>query len=394
MPKRVLNPKRGGESASRKCPICHSIKIWKDGIRRINSGSVQRYICRDCGYRYCESTALSTNLNNSGNRQVCAFETKDAKNLAGVEPRKSGLAGATLTDSNVHGELVNFSWWMKKQGYKETTIESYRYALKYLIQLNADLRDPESVKEVLAKTEVSNARKKVVIYAYTLYLKTQGGTWNPPIYKVTHKLPFIPTEQELDALIAGCGKKTSIFLQLLKETAMRFTEACNRQWQDLDLQRRLLTLNNPSKHGNPRIFNISTKLANMLTSLPQRNDYVFGTNNRRTRQSVYYVQRRKLAHRLSNPRLRRIGFHTFRHWKATMLYHETKDILLVNEFLGHKHLDTTMIYIQLQKALFRRDSDDFTVKATRDPEEIQGLLEVGFEYVCRKDDLMFFRKRR
>jgi hypothetical protein len=38
---------------------------------------------------------------------------------------------------------------------------------------------------------------------------------------IERKFPFIPKEEEIDALIAGSGKKTSTFLQLLKETAMR-----------------------------------------------------------------------------------------------------------------------------------------------------------------------------
>lgn len=33
-------------------------------------------------------------------------------------------------------------------------------------------------------------------------------------------MPFIPKEEELDALVARAGKKLSAFLQLLKETAM------------------------------------------------------------------------------------------------------------------------------------------------------------------------------
>jgi integrase len=283
---------------------------------------------------------------------------------------------------------------MTKQGYKETTIKSYAYALKNLIQHHADLRDPDSVKDALAKQQVSNTRKKVAVQAYTLYLKQNGGTWDLPIYKITRKIPFIPTEQELDNLIAGCGKKTSIFLQLLKETAMRLMEACNLEWHDVDLQRKIITLNNPSKHGNPRIFTVSNKLVHMLQTLSKINNYVLGTNNKYTRQSVYYKQRRRLAHRLDNPRLLRIGFHTFRHWKATMLYHQTKDIVTVKEFLGHKHLDTTMLYIQLQKVLFRDTSDDFTVKTARTPEDVTPLLEVGYEYVCEKDELMFFRKRK
>jgi len=77
-----------------------------------------------------------------------------------------------------------------------------------------------------------------------------------------------------------------------------------------------------------------------------------------------------------------------------MLYHETKDPFLVKEFLRHKSLDTTQLYIQIEKTLFQNDSDEFTVKAVKDPKEIQALLEVGFEYVCTKDDLMFLRKRK
>ena len=77
-----------------------------------------------------------------------------------------------------------------------------------------------------------------------------------------------------------------------------------------------------------------------------------------------------------------------------MLYHETHDIVLVKEFLGHKTLNVTLLYIQIEKAIFRNEPENFIVKATKDTDEIQGLLEVGFEYVCQKDSLMFFRKRK
>jgi hypothetical protein len=62
--------------------------------------------------------------------------------------------------------------------------------------------------------------------------------------------------------------------------------------------------------------------------------------------------------------------------------------------LGHKTLEVTLLYIQIEKALFKNEAENFIVKATKDTEEMQGLLEVGFEYVCQKDGLMFFRKRK
>jgi len=77
-----------------------------------------------------------------------------------------------------------------------------------------------------------------------------------------------------------------------------------------------------------------------------------------------------------------------------MEYHKTKDPLHVKELLGHKKLDTTLMYIQIEKAIFQDSNDEFTVKIAKTPDEIKELLEVGFEYVCEKDGLMFFRKRR
>jgi hypothetical protein len=44
--------------------------------------------------------------------------------------------------------------------------------------------------------------------------------------------------------------------------------------------------------------------------------------------------------------------------------------------------------------LFKNEPENFIVKATKETEEVQALLEVGFEFICQKDNLMFFRKRK
>lgn len=105
-------------------------------------------------------------------------------------------------------------------------------------------------------------------------------------------------------------------------------------------------------------------------------------------------QRKKIARKLNNPRLKEIHFHTLRHWKATMLYHQTKDVLYVMQYLGHKKVESTLRYIQLEQSLFKDTSDEFTVRVTTKLEEIKQLLEVGFEFVCEKDGLLYFRKRK
>ena len=77
-----------------------------------------------------------------------------------------------------------------------------------------------------------------------------------------------------------------------------------------------------------------------------------------------------------------------------MFYHQTKNPILTMKFLGHKKLDTTLLYVQIDETLFKDVNDEFMTKAAKTPEEIKSLIEVGFEYVCQKDDLLFFRKRK
>jgi hypothetical protein len=62
--------------------------------------------------------------------------------------------------------------------------------------------------------------------------------------------------------------------------------------------------------------------------------------------------------------------------------------------LGHKSVKNTEIYINIENTLFETSSDEFNVRVTNKPEEVKSLLEVGFEYVCQKDNLMFLRKRK
>jgi hypothetical protein len=44
--------------------------------------------------------------------------------------------------------------------------------------------------------------------------------------------------------------------------------------------------------------------------------------------------------------------------------------------------------------MFESSNAEFTVRVVEKPEEVKSLLEVGFEYVCQKDNLIFLRKRK
>jgi len=314
--------------------------------------------------------------------------------LVKVETRQEKpMREGTAETADVKGKIFEFAWWLKKQGLANVTIKNYTVMLRLLVQNGANIFDPENVKEALANINKSNAWKYAAVNAYTAFLKMRGDTWKPPVYRRQRKLPFIPLEREIDDLIAGCGKKTATLIQLLKETGMRVGEALRLRWINIDFKRHIIMLNAPEKNGNPRVFKVSSKLTEMLNLLQKKDNRVFACTYT-SAKSCLALSRRKIAQKLRNPRLLQIHFHTLRHWRATIEYHKTKDVLHVKEMLGHRKLDTTLLYIQIEEALFKESSDEFHVKVAEKTEEIKALLEVGFEYVCEKNGLMFFRKRK
>lgn len=82
------------------------------------------------------------------------------------------------------------------------------------------------------------------------------------------------------------------------------------------------------KQGNTRVVKVSDKLIAMLNRLPRDRGTIFGSLWQ-TAHNSFNAQRKNAAEKLGNPRILQIHFHTFRHWKATMEYHRTKDILHV-----------------------------------------------------------------
>jgi integrase len=130
----------------------------------------------------------------------------------------------------------------------------------------------------------------------------------------------------------------------------------------------------------------------ILDNLPRKTDKVWATLY--SLKSNVYKTRKSLAFKLQNPRLKEIGLHTFRHWKATMEYHKTRDILHVQQLLGHRDLRNTLIYINLEKVLFQNTDDEFHVKVAQSLDEACKLLEVGFEYVTDMNGAKLFRKRK
>ncbi len=171
---------------------------------------------------------------------------------------------------------------------------------------------------------------------------------------------------------------------------MRCGKAQRLEWTDVDTEHNVITINNPEKHGFPGQLKISNKLVAMLNALPKRGERVFGNETLPPLRFNFMQQRKRIAFKLQNPRLNRITFHTLRHWKGTMEYHKTKDILHVKQVLGHRNISSTLIYTHLVNF----ESDEYTVRVAKTLKEDEELLKAAFDYVTDRDGAKIYRKRK
>ena len=115
-----------------------------------------------------------------------------------------------------------------------------------------NLWDSEATERYILTAKMTNGHRNNLQYAYMDWARSQGFDFKPRRFKREEKLPYVPTEVELDVLISGCGGRVRVFLQLLKESAFRPVEAFSLTPRDLDLVRSVCTLNHPAKNSRPR----------------------------------------------------------------------------------------------------------------------------------------------
>jgi integrase len=407
----TYTPTRHVRSKPQTCPECGSSKLFKDGFRYLYDGAaIQRLLCRTCGYRFSSENGRGQwekplkeisdwHLKGQGNIpndcQVCVLDKK-AKNLIPQTEQKESFAETSpKTQQDVKGLFTVYMAKALQQGLSPITIDKRVECLKYLLKLGADLNDPLTVWQTIEKRKWKDGTKQLTASAYKHFCKTfkinMPSDLNFNKWQKTERIPYVPLESEIDQLTAACNPKTATFLQLLKETGMRSGEAWQLKWLDFDFERKILTLNNTEKKGKPRQFKINDKLIAMLLRMPKKTERVWNGNINHFR-ITFAAQKRRVAFKLQNPRIKQICFHALRHFYACKLYHNTKDILLVQERLGHRSILNTMVYTQLVEW----DEDEYTVRRPKTAKEEDELVEVGFQYV-RFDDregVPIYRKRK
>jgi integrase len=321
---------------------------------------------------------------------------KEAKKLDTATEIKTVAGEIGKKQQEIEVEIVQYAIQLKNKGKTCETIRTYVGSLYTLANKGANLLNPQQVEEVIAKQEKWSIRSKRN-YAdwYARFVKFLHIDWEKPNYKAPDKIPFFPLETEIDQLITGTSRKTSIALQIAKETAARVGEIVRIKWTDIDFQSNIITINEPEKGSNTGIYNVSSGLLARIQAMPRSTERIFGKASVDSITNALIAARKKLAFSFCNPRLTQIHFHTLRHWKLTAYAHAVKDPFLVQIFARHKDMKSTLRYIHYAEVVYQRSGkNEWTVKAAKTVEEASELVSVGFEYVTEVEGFKLFKKRK
>jgi len=281
----------------------------------------------------------------------------------------SNLPRKVPDESNVR--IAEHAFWMQKNGYSESTIRAAVKTLRHLSR-NCNLLNPESFLNYNATAKYGDNRRCHILDDVTRFYKSLNIPFNRPRHRVVEKLPFIPLEAEIDSIISGVNLKTSVFMQIVKETWARAGEVWALKWIDVDFNKGTVTIT-PEKGSRPRLKKLKPETIAAMLRLPKVSRFIFHKDNANRYESYddfyryYAIQRAKIANKLGNPNLTRISFKTLRHFGATKRYWETKDILHVMQELGHRSIKNTLIYTQLVKF----EGDEYVSKAVKTTKEAE-----------------------
>lgn len=159
------------------------------------------------------------------------------------------------------------------------------------------------------------------------------------------------TEEEVGSLLKlrPINWRDLIILYLLYGCALRVSELCNLQVEDIMGEKSRLIIRKSKNEPNPTVVPIPKKVMKILQMYMAACEYksgnlLTGTNKSMNRKTIYVIVK-NLAKKAGIKK--RITPHTFRRSRATHLLDAGLPIEKVSQLLRHKQITTTQEYLKL-----------------------------------------------
>ena len=252
--------------------------------------------------------------------------------------------------------------------------------------------DEELLSDFLASetSSLSDATKKnhrIALLAFFSYIDKQNETsdgnsylfkielknWQGLSGKSGSKLPSFMNEDEVNRFLNAIDSfefsenlayRNRLILKIIIYTGIRVSEMLNLKIKDIFKEDDIYMLQIRGKGNKPRVVMIKCNIIenDLQNWLNQRvcNSDILVFNQKGDRLTQAYVSRIVENILISaGIRKEKNGAHMLRHSFATLLYSKHKDLILVQEALGHADINTSRIYTHFDKDRLRKTTEIF-----------------------------------
>lgn len=173
-----------------------------------------------------------------------------------------------------------------------------------------------------------------------------------PLRRFASSLPYVPSKEETLAFISSLPDlKQKAMVSLLYSAGLRIGEVCQLKYSDVDRKKMRIHISH-GKNRSDRYAILSVNTLAILTdywfAYNKPTDWIFPKQRDRSKPiDTYYIMRNMKLHEERLGWEHRIICHSFRHAFGTHLYENGTDLLTIKTLLGHKSLNSTLIYIHL-----------------------------------------------
>jgi len=150
------------------------------------------------------------------------------------------------------------------------------------------------------------------------------------------------TNEEVARLVDECAEHLRPIINLALYTGMRKSEIINLQWEDLDLDQRLIYVRT-SKSGYSREIPMADPVYFVLKGMARKSKAVFCRDDGTPIVNI----RTAFSNAIRRAKIENFTFHDLRHTFASHLVMGGSDLLTVKELLGHGSINMTLRYAHL-----------------------------------------------
>lgn len=174
-----------------------------------------------------------------------------------------------------------------------------------------------------------------------------GGTKLPEYMDEEQMKNFLTTLDEYDFGINSHRNK--LIIKIILFTGVRVSEALRLKAKDITYENGLYTLRIHAKGNKYRVVMLDNScikehLEEYLKTTNIKDDFMFLNKNGKILTQAYISRLIEQVLLKAGIRKEKNGAHMLRHSFATLLYKKEKDLVLVQEALGHASLNTSRIY--------------------------------------------------